>query len=111
MSSASPVLTFAIRGTQALFAIIVFGLSTSLVKGHHFGSLPSTLSFVAFAGGLSFVGALLGIAGHWVQVLQGQIGLLLDAAIAGINIAGGIVGFRDFSLCCGSRLTRLAHGH
>lgn len=91
MSTTSPILTFAIRGTQALFAIVVFGLSTSLIKGHHLGSLPSTLGFVAFVGGLSFVGAILGFAAHWLVVLQGQIGVLVDAVVAGINIAGGVV--------------------
>lgn len=92
MSSSSPVLTFAIRGTQALFAIVVFGLSTSLIKGHHLGSLPSTLGFAAFAGAISVISALLGIAAHWMQVLQGKVGVLMDAVMAGINIAGGIVG-------------------
>ncbi|KAF1366051.1 hypothetical protein EJ07DRAFT_161099 [Lizonia empirigonia] len=91
MSTTSPALTFAIRGTQALFAIVVFSLSISLIKGHHVGSLPSTLGFVAFVGGLSFVGALLGIAAHWLVVLQGQVGVFMDAVIAGVNIAGGIL--------------------
>lgn len=91
MSSTSPILTFAIRGTQALFAIVVFAISCSLIKGHHFGSLPSILGFVAFVGGLSFIGALLGIAAHWMQVLQGQVGVLIDAVVAGINIGGSIV--------------------
>ncbi|KAF2632600.1 hypothetical protein BU25DRAFT_357151 [Macroventuria anomochaeta] len=91
MSSTSPVLAFAIRGTQALFAIVVFGLSTTLIRGHHYGSLPVTLGFVAFVGGLSFVAALLGIATHWMQALQGPAGVLMDGVIAGINIAGGIL--------------------
>lgn len=93
MSSAtSPILNFAIRGTQALFAIIVFGLSTTLIRGHKLGSLSSSLGFVAFVGALSFLAALLGIASHWLQVLQGHIGVLIDAIIVGVNIAGGIVG-------------------
>jgi hypothetical protein len=91
MSSSNPILTFTLRGTQALFAIIIFGLSNSLIKGHHLGSLPSTLGIAAFAGGISFVGALLGLAGHWLEALQGQIGILLDAVIAGLNMAAGIV--------------------
>lgn len=92
MSPTSPVLTFAIRGTQALFAMVVFGLSSSLIRGHHLGSVPSTLGFVAFVGGVSVVGALLGVAAHWVRVLQGQVGVLVDAVVVGINVAGGIVG-------------------
>ncbi|UPX13861.1 uncharacterized protein EKO05_0004358 [Ascochyta rabiei] len=91
MLAPSPALTFALRGTQALFALVVFGLSTSLIRGHHLGSLSSTLGFAAFAGGLSFVGAVLGVAGQWTAVLQGQIGVLVDAVVAGINIAGGIL--------------------
>lgn len=91
MATGNPAITFAIRSTQALFAIIVFGLACSLIKGHEQGSLPSTLSFAAFIGGVSFIGALLGVAGHWMQVLQGQVGLFIDTAIAGVNLAGGIV--------------------
>jgi|SRR5690242_5788185 len=91
MASTSPIFTFAIRGTQALFAIVVFGLSTTLIKGHKFGSLPSTLGFVAFVGGISFVTALLGIASHWVKILQGKAGMLIDVVIAGLNVAGGVV--------------------
>jgi hypothetical protein len=98
MSTISPVLTFAIRGTQALFAVVVFGLSTSLIKGHHAGSLPATLGFLAFVGGMSIVGALLGVATQWLSVLQGQIGMLIDAIIAGINMAGGIVSMRPSSV-------------
>ncbi|KAJ4984133.1 hypothetical protein SVAN01_10365 [Stagonosporopsis vannaccii] len=91
MSLTSPILTFATRGTQALFAVVVFGLSTTLIKGHKVGSLPSTLGFVAFVGGISFVAALLGVASHWIQVLQGKVGVLMDAVIAGLNVAGGIL--------------------
>ncbi|KAF9699043.1 hypothetical protein EKO04_002915 [Ascochyta lentis] len=91
MSTVSPLLTSAIRGTQALFALIVFGLSTSLIRGHHLGSLPSTLGFSAFAGGLGFVGALTGVAAPWVVVLQGQTGVLIDAVTSGVNVAGGIL--------------------
>ncbi|KAJ4383965.1 hypothetical protein N0V86_000809 [Didymella sp. IMI 355093] len=91
MSSANPGITFAIRGTQALFAIIVFGLSCSLIKGHEEGTLPSTLGFAAFIGGLSFIAAILGIASHWLRILQGQLGLLVDPVVAGINLAGGIL--------------------
>lgn len=91
MASTSPIITFAFRGTQALFAIIVCGLSTTLIKGHKFGSLPSTLGFIAFVGGISLVAALLGIASHWVKVLQGKAGILVDVVIAGLNVAGGVV--------------------
>jgi len=93
MSTSNPAITFAIRGSHALFSVVVFGFACTLIKGHHLGSLPSTLSFAAFVGGLSFIGALLGVASHWISVLQGHMGLLIDSAIAGVNLAGGIVRF------------------
>lgn len=99
---------FAIRGLQALFAVIVFGLATSLIKGHHLGSLPSTLGFVAFVGGVSFVAALLGIAARWILVLQGKAGVLIDAVIACFNVAGGVVSV--VLDCWGSYLMMIAHG-
>lgn len=99
MSLTSPVVAFAIRGVQALFAIVVFGLSTTLIKGHKVGSLPLTLGFVAFVGGVSFVAALLGIASHWIKVLQGKVGMVVDAVIVGLNLAGGIASpTRDFCI-------------
>jgi hypothetical protein len=92
MSSTNPSITLGIRGTQSLFAIIVFGLSCSLITGHSEGPLPPTLGLAAFIGGLSFIAAVLGIAAHWLRVLHGRLGLLVDAVIAGVNLAGGIVG-------------------
>lgn len=91
MPATGPKINFAIRATQALFAIVVFGISCSLIKGHKHGSLPSTLGFVAFIGGVSFVASLLGAASHWIQILQGNLGMLVDAAMVGLNVAGGIV--------------------
>ncbi|KAJ8110532.1 hypothetical protein OPT61_g6654 [Boeremia exigua] len=90
MSSSSP-LSFAIRGTQTLFAVVVLGLSSSLIKGHVLGNVPATLGFAAFAGSVSLVGALLGFAAPWVQLLQGQFGVLIDAVLVGINLAGGLL--------------------
>lgn len=49
------------------------------------------ISFAAFIGGLSFIGALLGIASHWMSVLQDHKGLVIDSTIAGVNLAGGLV--------------------
>ncbi|KAH6620059.1 marvel domain-containing protein [Boeremia exigua] len=89
MASTNPVITFAVRGTQVLFAMVVFGLSTTLIKGHHYGKIPSTLSFVAFVGAVSIIAALLGVASHWMHVLQGRVGVIIDAVVAVLNAAGG----------------------
>lgn len=91
MTTSNPAITLGIRGTQVLFPAVVSCLAYTLIRGHHLGDVPSTLSFVAFVGGLSSFSALLGVASHWVAVLQGPMGLLSDSAIAGVNLAGGLV--------------------
>ncbi|KAH7402762.1 marvel domain-containing protein [Pyrenochaeta sp. MPI-SDFR-AT-0127] len=87
----NPIINFVVRGFQFLFAIIVLGLSVSLIRDHHWGNLPATLGFAAFVGGVSIVGALLGIAASWVTFLEGTIGLIIDGLVAIINVAGGIL--------------------
>jgi hypothetical protein len=91
MVSGDNILTLAFRVAQLLFSATVLGLSISLVQGNILGSPPSALTFSAFVGGVSIVGALSGLATLWVQRLQGRIGLIVDAAIAAFNIAGGVV--------------------
>lgn len=98
MPSTNPVLTFTIRGTQALFAIVVFGLTTSLIKGHHLGSLPHTLIFVALVSGFSLTGAAVGIIANWATKLQGQIEVLVDAVVVILNVAGGTVSLKGTTL-------------
>ena len=88
---ASPILSFILRGFQFLFGIIVLGLSVTLIRGHHWGSTPASLGFAAFVGGISILGAFIGLAATWASFLEGVIGLAVDGLIALINIAGGIV--------------------
>jgi hypothetical protein len=87
----SPILNFALRGAQALFAIVVLGLSVTLIRGHQWGSLPSSLGFAAFVGGISFLAAIVGLAVTWFEFLGGVVGLAIDGVIALLNIACGIV--------------------
>ncbi|KAF2275922.1 uncharacterized protein EI97DRAFT_433858 [Westerdykella ornata] len=87
----SPVINFVLRGAQLLFAIVVLGLSVDLVRGHNYGSLPVTLGFAAFVGGVSVVGALLGLAATWVEALNSIIGAGIDIIVALINLAGGVL--------------------
>lgn len=88
---AGSLTNFAIRGFQFLFGIVVLGLSVSLIRDHHWGNLPATLGFAAFVGGVTILGALLGLAATWVSFLEGAIGLIIDGVVALINTAGGIV--------------------
>jgi len=85
------IITFALRGAQVLFSVVVLGLSVGLIMDHKTGGLPATLGYVAFVGGISLLGAFIGIAAHWVELLQGIIGAGIDAFLTVLNIAGGIV--------------------
>ena len=85
------ILTLAFRVLQLLFSATVLGLSISLVQGNILGYPPLSLTFSAFVGGVSIVGALAGLATLWMQRLQGLIGVVVDAAIAAFNIVGGVV--------------------
>lgn len=74
-----------------MFALVIFGLSVDLIRGHHIGELPATLGFAAFIGGVSLLGAIIGIASTWIQALQGVVGAGIDAVLFLLNIIGGIV--------------------
>jgi hypothetical protein len=91
MAIANPILNFVVRGFQALFGIVVLGISVSLIRGHHWGSLPASLGFSAFVGGVTILGAALGVAALFLTFLDGMVGLIIDALVALINAAGGIV--------------------
>ncbi|EMD65733.1 hypothetical protein GGP41_010596 [Bipolaris sorokiniana] len=87
----SSILNVALRGVQALFGIIVLGLSVTLIRGHHWGSLPAGLGYGAFVGGLSFVAAFIGLAATWFDFLGGMVGLVIDGVVALLNLAGGVL--------------------
>ncbi|KAI4951055.1 hypothetical protein J4E86_007564 [Alternaria arbusti] len=91
MAIANPLLNFVVRGFQALFGIVVLGISVSLIRGHHWGGLPASLGFSAFVGGVTILGAALGVAGLFFSFLDGMIGLIVDGVVAVINAAGGII--------------------
>jgi hypothetical protein len=91
MAIANPLLNFVVRGFQALFGIVVLGISVSLIRGHHIGSLPASLGFSAVVGGVTILGAALGVAALFLSFLDGMVGLIIDAVVALINAAGGIV--------------------
>jgi hypothetical protein len=92
----SPIINFALRGAQALFAVVVLGLSVTLIRGHHLGSFPASLGFAAFVGGISFLAAIIGLAATWFEILGGMVGLVIDGVVALLNVACGIV--RTFPL-------------
>jgi hypothetical protein len=97
---ASPLINWVLRALQFLFGIVILGLSVTLIRGHHWGALPSSLGYAVFVGGVTIVASLVGVAATWVTVLEGIVGLAIDAVVAVLNVAGGIVRHMHF-LCDG----------
>jgi len=87
----NPIITFGLRGAQILFSVVALGLSVSLLKGHKYGDLPATIGFSIFVTAVALLGAFVGIAANWVELLQGIIGAGIDGLVLLANIAGGIV--------------------
>ncbi|KAF9735401.1 hypothetical protein PMIN06_002613 [Paraphaeosphaeria minitans] len=88
----SPILNFALRGFQILFAAVVLGLSVGMIKGQGPGlNSPISLRYTAFVGGVSFLTAIVGIASEWISILQGMVGLVIDGLVTLLNIAGGVL--------------------
>jgi hypothetical protein len=85
------LVNWALRGLQALFGIVMLGLSVTLIRGHHWGDFPSALGYAAFLGGISILAALIGLAATWISFLEGIVGAGIDGIVAILNLAGGIV--------------------
>ena len=79
------------RYSQFLFAIIVLGLSATLAKGQVQGSVPATIGYGSFTGGLGFLAAAVGFAALFVGFLDGIISWALDGLAGVAFLAGGIV--------------------
>ncbi|KAL5119520.1 hypothetical protein ACEQ8H_002585 [Pleosporales sp. CAS-2024a] len=88
--SMTPLINWALRALQFLFGVVVLGLSVTLIRGHHWGDFPSSLGYGAFLGGVTILGALVGMGSTWVAFLPGMIGAGIDGLLAVLNIAGGI---------------------
>jgi cytochrome bd-type quinol oxidase subunit 2 len=86
-----------LRGLQALFAIIVLGLSVTLIKTHNpehdskVSHAPKILTCTAGIGGLTRAGALAGFVLAWTEFLRGYFEVVLDIGILLINLLGGVV--------------------
>ncbi|KAF2270814.1 hypothetical protein CC78DRAFT_527811 [Lojkania enalia] len=85
------VVALSLRGFQVLFAIVVLGVTATLLKGQVYGAPPATLSFTAFAGAVSLIGAFVGIAGNWMEMLRGIIIFAVDGVLTLINLAAGLL--------------------
>ncbi|KAL2867763.1 MARVEL domain-containing protein [Aspergillus lucknowensis] len=86
------LITSILRGLQAIFAIIVFGISVDLARSQHtdFQPVPAATGYAAFCGGFGIVVALVGIASLFASSLEGIITWALDGLSALTMLAAGI---------------------
>lgn len=92
-------------------SIIILGLSANLVATQRFGGAPSVTNYETFVGIISFVAALIGLAGSFISAIGGVIALAVDALTALFLFAGGIVRSPTRSVfpsfcCCHAWLTK-----
>jgi hypothetical protein len=95
------VSTSLLRGFQMLFAIVVIGLSTTLLKNYDNRpaltnedirtSAPHILPMAIAVGCLSLVAAIFNLAVAWTQFLREYIEFLVDVAVIFVNIIAGSV--------------------
>ncbi|PVI06030.1 hypothetical protein DM02DRAFT_610357 [Periconia macrospinosa] len=88
----SPIVNYAIRGFQAVFASVVLGLSVTLVRNQGPGlASPLSLRYAAFVGGFTLLAAFVGVAAEFLSALQGKVVFLLDGLVTLISISGGVL--------------------
>ncbi|KAF2648298.1 hypothetical protein K491DRAFT_684811 [Lophiostoma macrostomum CBS 122681] len=99
----SKLINIALRGAEAVFASVVLALSITLIKGQVYGTSPSATNYSAFVGGITLLGALVGLASTWIELLQSILGIGIDVAVLLFNLAGGIaVAVKIGSINCSS---------
>ncbi|KAL2803255.1 marvel domain-containing protein [Aspergillus granulosus] len=86
------LITAILRGFQAIFAIIVLGISVDLARGQHtsFQALPTATGYAAFCGAFGTLVAFIGIASVFVSSLDGIITWALDGLSGVTMLASGI---------------------
>ncbi|KAF2022050.1 hypothetical protein BU24DRAFT_404967 [Aaosphaeria arxii CBS 175.79] len=87
----SKFIFFGLRAFQGIFAIVVLGLSVTLIKGQGIGSYPASFGYAAFVGGITILGAILGGAAAVFDQFQGIMTMAMDGLLILINLAGGII--------------------
>lgn len=89
-----------LRGFQMLFAVVVLGLSVTLIKGHYdshktlpLPAAPFVLPLSAAIGAITFVAAIFNLAIAWTNFLRDYVEMLVDMVIIVANMAAGTVCF------------------
>ena len=84
-SKCNLLVSSALRGSQALFAIVVLGLSVTLVKDHNnhdgiqgYPNVPTILPLAAAIGSLTLVAAVFSAVVAWTNFLREYMEMLVD---------------------------------
>lgn len=79
-----------VRAVHALLAIIVLGLSVTLMKGQKIGSVPTTTRYSVFLGAYGIIVTIIGLLGLFFEFIPNLITMGFDAAGALLFLGGGI---------------------
>ncbi|KAI9702153.1 MAG: hypothetical protein M1820_006235 [Bogoriella megaspora] len=90
MAGISFIATLVTRFFQILFAVVVLGLSVTMVKWQGVGDPPATSEYGAFSGGFALLVGLIGIATIFIEAIPGLISVAADALAAIFTLAAGI---------------------
>jgi hypothetical protein len=95
-----------LRGLQILFALVVLGLSATLVTTHNrtaveysknneegvtFSRAPASWYLAAAIGALSLVAAVFNLCISWTEFLREYVEMFVDVVVFVANIIGGTV--------------------
>jgi uncharacterized membrane protein len=106
MSAKTSLLTCSLlRGLQILFAIVVLGISATLVKTHNsvadaerkaqngatFSKAPAILSLFVAIGAFSLIAAVFNLCISWTEFLREYVEMFVDLVVILANAVGGMV--------------------
>jgi len=85
-----------LRVIQVLLGIITLGLSITLLKGWApfktgISRAPILLLFSVGIGGVTLIGAVLGLVLAWSEFLRGYFEVVIDIVVLLANVVGGVV--------------------
>lgn len=90
-----------LRGLQVVFALVVLGLSATLIKTHgtngegyweyKTSGIPPTLSLATAIGAVTLMAAIFNLVVAWTDLLREYIEILIDLVIMVANVVCGTV--------------------
>ncbi|KAK3391130.1 marvel domain-containing protein [Podospora didyma] len=83
-------ITLGVRALQFIFAIVVLGLSITLIKAQQIGDAPTTTKYSSFTGGFGILVCAAGVLGLFISKIPDIAFLALDGILGILFLAGGI---------------------